>query len=113
MLRHQCRRGCCGVHVAEGTGSIVVSSDGVVVLGSVVDGVDGVVVAVVDVVVVVRVVLGAGALPPLPRARIARPQMIPAIRITTVRPHSARTHRLRYHGRSTALKRSVSSMARE
>lgn len=110
MLCHQCRRGCCGVHVAEGTGSIVVSSDGVVVLGSVVDEVAGV---VVDVVVVVRVVLGAGALPPLPRARIARPQMIAAIRITTVRPHSARIHRLRYHGRSSTLKRSVSSMARE
>ena len=110
MLRHQCRRGCCGVHVAVGTGSIVVSSDGVVVVGSVVDGVgDGV---VVDVVVAVRVVLGAGALPPLPRASMARPQMMAAIRITTARPHRARTHRLRYHGRSPTLNRSVSSTPR-
>lgn len=111
MLCHQCRRGGCGVHVAVGTGSIVVSSEGVVVVGSVVDGVGDAV--VVDVVVVVRVVLGVGALPPLPRARIARPQMMPAISITTVRPHRARTHRLRYHGRSSALNCSVSSARRE
>jgi hypothetical protein len=54
-----------------GDGSMVVSSDGVVVVGSVVDGVGDVV--VVDVVVDVRVVVGAGAPPPLPRARMARP----------------------------------------
>ena len=110
MLRHQCRRGCCDVQVVVGTGSIVVSSDGVVVVGAVVDGVGDV---VVEVVVVVRVVLGVGALPPLPRARIARPQMMPAIRITTVRPHRARTHRLRYHGRSSTMNCSVSSTPRE
>ena len=111
MLCHQCRRGCCGVHVVVGTGSIVVSSDGVVVVGSVVDGVGDVV--VLDVVAVVRVVLGAGALPPLPRARMARPQMMAAIRITTVRPHRARIQRLRYHGRSSTRNCSVSSTPRE
>ena len=70
MLSHRCRCGCCGVQV--GDGSMVVSSDGVVVVGSVVDGVGDVVVVVVDVVVDVRVV-GAGAPPPLPRARMAKP----------------------------------------
>jgi hypothetical protein len=49
----------------------MVTSVVVVVVGSVVDGVDGVVV-LDDVGVDVRVV-GAGALPPLPRARMARP----------------------------------------
>ena len=53
---------------------MVVSSGGVVVVGSVVDVVDGVGdVVVVDVVVDVLVVVGAGAPPPLPRARMARP----------------------------------------
>ena len=51
---------------------MVVSSDGVVVVGSVVDGV-GVVVVAVDIVVVDGGVAGAGALLPLPRARMARP----------------------------------------
>jgi len=51
---------------------MVVSSDGVVVVGSVVDGV-GVVVVAADVVVVDGGVVGAGAWPPLPRARMARP----------------------------------------
>jgi hypothetical protein len=74
LLLHQCRRGCCGVHVAVGTGAMVVSSDGVVVFGPVVDGVgDGVVVVAEVIVIDVRVVVGAGALPPLSRARIARP----------------------------------------
>ncbi len=57
--------------MGDGTGSMV-SSD-VVVVGSVVDGVVDDAVACDDVVVDVRVVVGAGALPPLPRARMARP----------------------------------------
>ncbi len=53
---------------------MVVSSDGGVVVGLVVDGVgDGVVVVAEGIVVDVRVVAGAGALPPLSRARVARP----------------------------------------
>ena len=69
-------RGCCGVQLAlGGYGSMVTS---VVVVGSmvtsVVDGVvDGVVVVRDDAGADVRVVAGAGALPPLPRARMARP----------------------------------------
>jgi hypothetical protein len=53
----------------------MVTSVVVVVAGSVVDGVvEGVVeVARDDAGVDVRVVVGAGALPPLPRARTARP----------------------------------------
>lgn len=73
LLFHQCRRGFCGVHVAVGTGAMVVS-DGVVVVGPVVDGVgDGVVVVAEVIVIDVRVVVGTGALPPLSRARVARP----------------------------------------
>jgi hypothetical protein len=72
LLCHLWWRGCCGVQVAlDGEGSIV-SSD-VVVVGSVVDGVVDGVVALDDVVVEVRVVVGTGALPPLPRASTARP----------------------------------------
>ncbi len=72
LLRHQWRRGCCGVQVAlGGEGSIV--SSGVVVVGSVVDGVVDGVVVLDEVGADVRVVAGAGALPPLPRARTARP----------------------------------------
>jgi hypothetical protein len=71
LLRHQWWRGCCGVQVVLGGEGSIVSSD-VVVVGSVVDGVvDGVVVCEEG--VDVRVVVGAGALPPLPRARMARP----------------------------------------
>jgi hypothetical protein len=53
----------------------MVTSVVVVVVGSVVDGVVEGVVEVVrdDAGVDVRVVVGAGALPPLPRARMARP----------------------------------------
>jgi hypothetical protein len=73
LLRHQCRRGCCGVQLALGGTGSMVTSVVVVVVGSVVDGVvDGVVVCD-DAGVDVRVVVGAGALPPLPRARTARP----------------------------------------
>jgi|GEM_PF-5800447 len=86
----------------------------VVVVGSVVDGVVDSVVVVVrdDAGVEVRVVVGAGALPPLPRAKTSRPKMMTAIRVITARPHSARTHRFRYHGDGglPALNRSVSSV---
>ncbi len=75
MLRHQWWWGCCGVQGAEvgsGVGSIVVSVDGVV--GEVDDGVGDVVVVRDDVVVDGCVVAGgAGAWPPLPRARMVRP----------------------------------------
>jgi len=58
--------------VGGGSGSVV-SVDGDVVVGTVEDGVgDGVVVRGGDV-VEDRVVLGAGALPPPPLARTARP----------------------------------------
>lgn len=74
MLRHQWRRGCCGVQVAVvggGTGSMV-SVDESVVVGVVDDGVgDGLVVRDEDV-VDGCVVVGVGA-PPPPLARIARP----------------------------------------
>jgi hypothetical protein len=65
-------RGCCGVELAlGGYGSMVTSL--VVVVGSVVDGaVEGVVVGD-DAGVDGRVVVGAGELPPLPRARTSRP----------------------------------------
>ena len=68
-------RGCCGVELAlGGYGSMVTSLVVVVVVvGSVVDGaVEGVVVGD-DAGVDGRVVVGAGALPPLPRARTSRP----------------------------------------
>jgi len=56
-----------------GGGSSVVSVDGEVVVGTVEDGVgDGLVVRDGDV-VEDRVVVGAGALPPPPLARMARP----------------------------------------
>jgi hypothetical protein len=51
----------------------MVTSVVVVVVGSVVDGVVDGVVVLDDVGVDVRVVVGAGALRPLPRARMARP----------------------------------------
>ena len=58
--------------VGGGSGSVV-SVDGEVVVGTVEDGVgDGLVVRDGDV-VEDRVVVGAGALPPPPLARIARP----------------------------------------
>ncbi|MDT5204346.1 MAG: hypothetical protein QOD34_982 [Mycobacterium sp.] len=71
-------RGCCGVELAlGGYGSMVTSLVVVVgsVVGSVVDGaVEGVVVVVRDDAGVDgRVVVGAGELPPLPRARTSRP----------------------------------------
>ena len=73
MLRHQCRRGCCGVQLALGGTGSMVTSVVIVEVGSVVDGVvDGVVVRD-DAGVEVGVLAGAGALPPLPRARTARP----------------------------------------
>ena len=86
----------------------------VVVVGSVVVVV-GAVVVVDDVVLDVCVGVGAGAPPPLPRARVARPQMMTAIKITTAKPHRASTHRLRYHGEgfATVAKFSVSSEPRE
>jgi hypothetical protein len=69
-------RGCCGVELAPGGyGSMVTSLVVVVgsVVGSVVDGaVEGVVVGD-DAGVDGRVVVGAGELPPLPRARTSRP----------------------------------------
>ena len=73
---------------------------------------DGLVVLYEDVVVDECVGAGAGAVPPPPLARMARPEMMIAIRTTTARPHRARTHRLRYQGDglSVVLKRSVSSM---
>ncbi len=59
--------------VGSGSGSMVSVDDGVVV-GTVEDGVgDGLVVGDGDVVVEGRVVVGAGALPPPPSARTARP----------------------------------------
>ena len=99
MLRHQCRRGCCGVQVAVGGGAGREDTSSAVrayrsgpveeradagehagddceprgrVCAGVYGGLDGVVVCD-DVVVDVRVVVGAGALPPLPRARMVRP----------------------------------------
>jgi hypothetical protein len=94
-----------------GTGSVVSVAESVVV-GVVDDGVGDGLVVCEDVVVDECVVAGVGALPPPPLARMARPEMMIAIRITTARPHRARTHRLRYQGDrlSVVLKRSVSSM---
>jgi hypothetical protein len=90
-----------------GTGSMV-SVEVSVVVGVVGDGL----VVCGDVVVDECVVAVVGALPPPPLAKMARPEMMIAIKITTARPHRARTHRLRYHGDglSVMLKRSVSSM---
>jgi hypothetical protein len=90
----------------------MVSVDVSVVVGVVDDGVGDGLVVCEDVVVDECVVAGVGELPPPPLARMARPAMIIAIRITTARPHRARTHRLRYQGDglSVVLKRSVSSM---
>jgi hypothetical protein len=73
LLRHQWWRGCCGVQVVLGGEGSMVTSVVVVVVGSVVDGVVDGVVVLDDVGVGVGVVVGAGALPPLPRARTARP----------------------------------------
>src|SRR5277367_1772854 len=87
LLRHQWCPGCCGVQVAVscgGTGSMVS-----VVVGVVDDGVEGGLVMCEDVVVDECVVAGVGAPPPPPLARMARPEMMSAIRITTVRPHRA------------------------
>jgi hypothetical protein len=114
LLRHQWCQGCCGVQVAVfcgGTGSMV-SVEVSVVVGGVDDGVGDGLVVCEDVVVDECVVAGVGALPPPPLARMARPAMMIAIRISTARPHRVRTHRLRYQGDglSVVLKRSVSSM---
>ena len=94
-----------------GTGSMV-SVEVSVVVGVVDDGVGDGLVVCEDVVVDECVVAGVGALPPPPLARMARPEMMIAIRTTTARPHRARTHRLRYQGDgvSVVLKRSVSSI---
>jgi hypothetical protein len=70
---------------------VVIVSVGVVVVGMVVVG--GVV--VVDDFVVVDDGAVAGPPPPLPVASAMRPKMIVAIRISTARPQSARTHGLR------------------
>jgi hypothetical protein len=71
-----------------------VVSVGVVVVGVVVVG-D---VVVFDDFVVVDDGVVAGPPPLLPVASAMRPKMIVAIRITTARPHSARTHGLRNQG---------------
>lgn len=107
---HQCRRGrCVQVWVGCcGAGSGVVS--GVVVVGRVDDGVvvrAGVVEC--DVVVDGRVVVGPP--PPLPEAKVKRPQMMIPIRITTVAPHSASTHGLRNQGRDVSAAPNGSSFA--
>jgi hypothetical protein len=97
-----------------GAGSMVSVEESVVVggVGVVDEGVGDGLVVCEDVVVDECVVAGVGALPPPPLARMARPEMMIAIRTTTARPHRARTHRLRYQGDglSVVLKRSVSSM---
>ncbi len=71
----------------------VVESGGELDVGVVVVLVGG----VADVVVVDGLVV-AGPLPPLPRASSSRPQMITATRVMTSAPHTASTHRRRYHG---------------
>jgi hypothetical protein len=76
LLRHQWCQGCCGVQVAVfsgGTGSMVSVEVSVVV--GVVDVVvgDGLVVVYEDVVIDECVGAGAGAVPPPPLARMARP----------------------------------------
>jgi hypothetical protein len=75
LLRNQWRWGCCGVQgvdVGSGVGSMVVSVDGVVVVGEV-DGVGDVLPVCDDSVVDGWVVVGAGAPPPFPLASMARP----------------------------------------
>lgn len=52
----------------------------------------------------------AGGPPLLPVARMTRPQMIVAIRITTAKPHSARTHGLRYQGDGSSAEVNSSSL---
>jgi hypothetical protein len=84
---------------------VVIVSVGVVVMVVVVGEV-----VVVDGFVVVDDGAVAGPPPPLPLASAMRPKMIVAIRSTTARPHSAKTHGLRYQGEEFSSRLNSSSL---
>jgi hypothetical protein len=93
-----------GGAVVSGGTSVSVVSLGVVVIVVVGDG------FVVDDGLVVDGGGLTGPPPPLPLASTTRPQMIVVIRITTAKPHSARTHGLRYQAEGSPAEANSSSL---